>query len=132
MTVSLWILSWLKFDLQPYLLCSVGMGASSTFLAVVCVLVVAAHVKNSNQAPLGFSERDGQEPTTPSTYWYESILHNGEASFMPSSYKPNYNVFRNVVTDFGADNTGNTDASAAIQNAINGMQSFTKTLWCFC
>ena len=40
---------------------------------------------------------------------------------MPSSYKSNYSVFRNVVTDYGADNTGNTDASVAIQNAINGM-----------
>jgi glucan 1,3-beta-glucosidase len=39
---------------------------------------------------------------------------------MPSSYKPNYSVFRNVVTDFGADNTGNTDASVAIQKAIDG------------
>lgn len=38
---------------------------------------------------------------------------------MDSAYKANYNVFRNVVTDFGADNTGNTDASVAIQNAIN-------------
>jgi glucan 1,3-beta-glucosidase len=39
---------------------------------------------------------------------------------MDSTYKANYNVFRNVVTDFGADNTGATDASAAIQSAING------------
>lgn len=38
---------------------------------------------------------------------------------MSSSYKANYKVWRNVVTDFGADNTGNTDASAAIQRAIN-------------
>lgn len=30
-------------------------------------------------------------------------------------------MFRNVVTDYGADNTGATDASVAIQNAINGM-----------
>jgi glucan 1,3-beta-glucosidase len=97
------------------------MRASSAFLAAVCALVAAAHVTNSNQVPLGFSDRDGQKPITPSKYWYESILHNGEASFMPSSYKPNYSVFRNVVTDYGADNTGNTDASVAIQNAINGM-----------
>lgn len=39
---------------------------------------------------------------------------------MSSSYKANYKVFRNVVTDFGADNTGANDASAAIQEAING------------
>ena len=39
---------------------------------------------------------------------------------MSSTYKSNYVVFRNVVTDYGADNTGSRDASAAIQNAING------------
>jgi glucan 1,3-beta-glucosidase len=60
-------------------------------------------------------------PTDPGTYWYEDITHAGaESSFMDSTYKANYEVFRNVVTDFGADNTGSTDASVAIQNAING------------
>jgi glucan 1,3-beta-glucosidase len=39
---------------------------------------------------------------------------------MSSTYQANYRVFRNVVTDFGADNTGKTDASAAIQKAISG------------
>ncbi|PWY92822.1 exo-beta-1,3-glucanase [Aspergillus heteromorphus CBS 117.55] len=37
---------------------------------------------------------------------------------MESGFKDNYNVFRNVVKDFGADNTGSMDASAAIQAAI--------------
>ncbi|KAL2219267.1 putative exo-beta-1,3-glucanase [Thermoascus aurantiacus ATCC 26904] len=53
-----------------------------------------------------------------SQFWYEAIEHNGQSSFMDSTYKNNYKVFRNVVTDFGADNTGTTDASAAIQAAI--------------
>ncbi|RQM07058.1 hypothetical protein DH86_00000204, partial [Scytalidium sp. 3C] len=61
----------------------------------------------------------GPTPDSPSTWWYSAITHNGESSFMESSYKGNYKVFRNVVTDFGADNTGNSDASAAIQRAIN-------------
>ncbi|KAL3471491.1 pectate lyase superfamily protein-domain-containing protein [Aspergillus californicus] len=61
----------------------------------------------------------GPTPDSPSTFWYEAITHNGESSFLDSSYKANYNVFRNVVTDYGADNTGATDASAAIQDAIN-------------
>ncbi|RAH82446.1 putative exo-beta-1,3-glucanase [Aspergillus japonicus CBS 114.51] len=60
----------------------------------------------------------GPTPDSPSTFWYESITHNGESSFLDSSYKANYKVFRNVVTDYGADNTGATDASTAIQNAI--------------
>lgn len=33
---------------------------------------------------------------------------------MDSNHKSKYTVFRNVVTDFGADNTGTEDASAAI------------------
>ena len=40
---------------------------------------------------------------------------------MDSSYKANYKVFRNVVADYGADNTGTKDASSAIQSAITGM-----------
>jgi hypothetical protein len=44
---------------------------------------------------------------------------------LDSTYKANYKVFRNVVTDFGADNTGATDASVAIQNAINGNASLS-------
>ncbi|EED13452.1 exo-beta-1,3-glucanase, putative [Talaromyces stipitatus ATCC 10500] len=58
-------------------------------------------------------------PSNPSTWWYESVTHNGLSSFMSSNYRNEYSVFRNVVTDFGADNTGATDASAAIQKAIN-------------
>jgi glucan 1,3-beta-glucosidase len=56
----------------------------------------------------------------PSSWWYESITHNGQSSFMSSSYKSNYKVFRNVVTDYGADRTGATSANVAIQNAIQG------------
>lgn len=63
-----------------------------------------------------------------SQFWYEAIEHNGQSSFMDSTYKNNYKVFRNVVTDFGADNTGTTDASAAIQAAITGMWSAHRTL----
>lgn len=40
---------------------------------------------------------------------------------MDSKYKDNYSVFRNVVKDFGADNTGQKDAAAAISAAIKGM-----------
>lgn len=59
--------------------------------------------------------------TGSSKYWYEEIEHGGESSFLATEYKNNYKVFRNVVTDFGADNTGQKDSSEAIQAAINGM-----------
>lgn len=42
---------------------------------------------------------------------------------MDSEYKDNYEVFRNVVDDFGADNTGDEDAAPAIQAAIQGTAS---------
>ncbi|OJJ44259.1 hypothetical protein ASPZODRAFT_18453 [Penicilliopsis zonata CBS 506.65] len=58
-----------------------------------------------------------------SKFWYEAIAHNGESSYLDSAYKPNYKVFRNVVTDYGADNTGTRDASAAIQAAIKAGSS---------
>lgn len=38
---------------------------------------------------------------------------------VPWGDDPNYKVFRNVVTDYGADNTGKKDATAAIQRAID-------------
>lgn len=57
--------------------------------------------------------------SSPTTWWYESITHDGLSSFMSSEYRSDYSVFRNVVTDYGADNTNTTDAATAIQNAIN-------------
>ncbi|KAL6237017.1 hypothetical protein BDW75DRAFT_249492 [Aspergillus navahoensis] len=53
-----------------------------------------------------------------SKFWYEEIEHNGQSSFLIPGYKENYKVFRNVITDYGADNTGQADASSAIQKAI--------------
>jgi hypothetical protein len=58
--------------------------------------------------------------SNPTQWWYANITHNGESSYLSSDLKDGYTVFRNVVTDFGADNTGGSDASAAIQKAING------------
>ena len=55
-----------------------------------------------------------------STYWYEAIEHNGQSSFLSCQYRDNYKVFRNVVKDYGADNTGSKDASEAIEKAIKG------------
>lgn len=57
-----------------------------------------------------------------SKFWYEEIKHNGQSSFLGEKYKDHYKVFRNVVSDYGADNTGKTNAAAAIQSAIEGMK----------
>ncbi|OJD33323.1 exo-beta-protein [Diplodia corticola] len=54
----------------------------------------------------------------PTTYWLEDITHNGLSSYL-SAGLGDYSTFRNVVKDFGADKSGKTDASVAIQNAIN-------------
>ena len=65
-------------------------------------------------------------PTHPegSNFWYESIDHNGQSPFIPNG--ATWKVFRNVVTDYGADNTGRSDASKAITKAITGL-SLTRT-----
>lgn len=64
-----------------------------------------------------------QQPAGKSGYWYEHIEHNGQSSFLQAQYKDTYKVFRNVVSDYGADNTGSRDASEAIQKAIEGKSS---------
>jgi len=48
-----------------------------------------------------------------------SEFHNGVAATLGSN--SGFTVFRNVVSDYGADNSGNNDASQAINNAISGM-----------
>lgn len=54
--------------------------------------------------------------TNPSTYWYEQIKHNGKSPFINDD---NWVVYRNVVKQYGADSSGNSDSSSAIQKAIN-------------
>lgn len=44
------------------------------------------------------------------------MTHNGIAATISESFT----VWRNVVSDYSADNTGTNDASAAINNAISG------------
>lgn len=56
-------------------------------------------------------------------FWYEEIEHNGESSFLAPEHKKSYKVFRNVVVDHHADNTGKSDASEALQNAIKAGSS---------
>ncbi|KAF2828571.1 exo-beta-1,3-glucanase [Ophiobolus disseminans] len=70
------------------------------------------HGKAESYGPLKASK------ATP-PYWLENIAHNGESSHLNASDKTSYTVFRNVVKDFGADNTGKKDATAALQRAIS-------------
>ncbi|KAK8173215.1 putative exo-beta-1,3-glucanase [Phyllosticta citrichinensis] len=61
-----------------------------------------------------FSTLSPRQSSSP--FWLEQITHNGFSPFIANA--STYTVFRNVVTDFGADNTGTRDASAAINAAI--------------
>lgn len=68
-----------------------------------------------------YSEQEVIQPelkADASTFWYESITHNGESPFIPNG--ASWKVFRNVVADYGADSSGNLDATKAIQKAIDG------------
>ncbi|CZR51994.1 related to exo-beta-1,3-glucanase [Phialocephala subalpina] len=58
---------------------------------------------------------NGPQPGSPSTFWREQAAHNGIAATLSGSFT----VWRNVVSDFGADNSGSSDASGAINNAIS-------------
>lgn len=67
-------------------------------------------------------------PTNPSTFWYESITHNGVSPFIND---PTWQVYRNV-QDFGAVGDGVTDDTSTIQNAINqGNSENSRTTFSF-
>ena len=59
-------------------------------------------------------------PSNPQIFWYERITHNGISPFIPGGDK--WKVFRNVATEYHADQTGRNDAQPALQRAINGMR----------
>ena len=51
-------------------------------------------------------------------YWYENIAHNGTSPFIPNGTM--WKVYRNVVSDYGADPQGLESSQRAFQTAING------------
>ncbi|KAK3987098.1 pectate lyase superfamily protein-domain-containing protein [Cladorrhinum sp. PSN332] len=55
-------------------------------------------------------------PLTCDQFWFQNIDHEGRAPYAPD---PNYKVWRNVVTDFGAVGDGVHDDTKAINDAIS-------------
>ncbi|GMG41053.1 unnamed protein product [Aspergillus oryzae var. brunneus] len=104
-------------------------------VAPVAPAAPAAPATPSAHAPLA-SASSCSSNNGSSGYWYEKIEHNDQSSFLSSEYKDSYKVFRNVVSDYKADNTGNQDSAPAIQRAIEGgtyllqtsLQLFTGTV----
>ncbi|KAH8888367.1 family 55 glycoside hydrolase [Thozetella sp. PMI_491] len=80
------------------------------FALSVLVSWVAALPAPAEHAEVLGARQCSLTPTNPSTYWYESITHNGISPFIPDG--ANWPVHRN------------TDDSTAIQNAINKGNSF--------
>lgn len=61
----------------------------------------------------------GPSESSPTTWWRAAIDHNGTA---PTAEDTTYQYYRTAV-QYGADNTGIEDSSAAFVSAINGQWS---------
>jgi hypothetical protein len=81
------------------------LSLTSAYLGLTLHLRYHEQVSSSRTNTAECSPLEPSKPA-PSVFWLESITHNGQSSFLTGSAKSGYTVFRNVVKDFNADNTG--------------------------
>ncbi|KLU87058.1 hypothetical protein MAPG_06063 [Magnaporthiopsis poae ATCC 64411] len=83
-------------------------------IASAAALIAEAEALSSNDTGLLNSTASLNRRASP--FWMEGLARKGT---VPWGNDPNYKVFRNVVTHYQADPTGQRDSTAAIQKAID-------------
>jgi len=83
-----------------------------------CSLAAVWLVTNAvaRQHLISRDECPGAASAPPKTWWRAEIQHNGTTTY---STDPSYKYYRTVL-DYGADKTGQKDASGAFNEAIKG------------
>lgn len=93
------------------------MHAVNLFAALFAVSVAAQpQAEGVKIAQDALRARSGPVASNPSTWWRAAIKHDGKT---PTAEDVTYQYYRTVV-DYGADNTGVQNATAAFNFAIDG------------